>query len=122
MMCSSVMSAHFLGKMVNEASINRKEARFHNNLTLHCGFNKEIEQIDGQLIEEDLFAIPFLKSLIFINLYKPFQRSAVIHAGHCQGINKRTKRMGQKIICNAKCNRITIHKNKIWAHKQYGIF
>lgn len=35
------IAAHFLNKMVEKASINRKEAQFHNNLTSCCGFNEE---------------------------------------------------------------------------------
>lgn len=47
MMCSMVMSAYLLGKMVNKAPINGKKVRFHNELTFYCGFNKEIEWIEG---------------------------------------------------------------------------
>jgi len=33
--------------MVKKAPIKAKEAQFHNDSTLHCGFNKEVEQIEG---------------------------------------------------------------------------
>ena len=42
----TIVFAHFLGKMVNEASDNAKQAQFHQNLTFWCGFNREIEWID----------------------------------------------------------------------------
>jgi hypothetical protein len=69
-MGSSVMSAHFLGKMVRRACINQKEAQIHNNLTLHCGFHMEIEQIDGQLTEEGRFSVSSSSLSIFINRFR----------------------------------------------------
>jgi hypothetical protein len=41
------LSAHFLGKMVNEAPVNRKEAQFHSYLTFSCGLNMKIKWVEG---------------------------------------------------------------------------
>ncbi len=71
------MSAHFLGKMVDKACINRKEAQFHSYLALPCGFNKEIEWIEG-ILEEVLsqylsLILPLILSLI--SPYEPYGNS-----------------------------------------------
>jgi hypothetical protein len=35
-----LIPAHFLGKMVDKASINRNEAQIHNKLTPYCGIRR----------------------------------------------------------------------------------
>ena len=52
MVGSPVISAYFLVRMVNEASVNRKEAQAHNELTFECGINKELEIFRHSPVEE----------------------------------------------------------------------
>jgi hypothetical protein len=63
---SRIALAYFLGKMVKKASINVKKAQIHNDSTLHCGFNWEIE-LNGLKGILDLFTIPF-----FIRSCEPY--------------------------------------------------
>ena len=66
-MCSLVMSAYFLSKMVNRASIKGKQVQFHNNLTFYCGFNKEMNRLK-EIHEEAFFPIPFLILSLILSL------------------------------------------------------
>jgi hypothetical protein len=52
----------FLRQNGEEASINRKDVQIHNNLTLYCGFNEEIEWIEGSYWRRKPSHNIFLKS------------------------------------------------------------